>query len=77
MAENSMMNTASEKLRIALIKQNVKVSEMAARLESSVSNISVKLKKNNLSERDLRAMADILGYDVDITLISRETGDRI
>ncbi len=71
------VNTASEKLRIAMIKKGIKTSKLASLMNCSASNMTNHLKRNNFSERDLRLIADSLGYDVEITLISRETGEKI
>lgn len=71
------VNVSSEKLRIAMIKKGIKTSELASSMNFSASNMTNHLKRNNFSERDLRLIADTLGYDVEINLISRETGEKI
>lgn len=76
--EKKIPNNAAEKLRIAMVKQNdMRLSELAKKINCSAPNITNKFKRNNFSESDLRVIADVLGYDVEITLISRENGERI
>lgn len=71
-------NEFEEKIRIAMIKSgNKKMTEMGELLDMSAANVAVKLKKNNLREAEMRKMAAVLGYNVEITLVSKKTGDRI
>ncbi len=71
-------NIIAEKLRIAMVKNNdMKLSELAKLIDCSAPNISNKFKRNNFSESDFRSIANALGYNVEITLISRENSERI
>ena len=71
-------NIIAEKLRIAMVKNNdMKLSELAKLIDCSAPNISNKFKRNNISESDFRSIANALGYNVEITLISRENSERI
>jgi len=63
--------TATETIRIALIKKNMSVSELAAELGFTSQNLSSKFKRNNFSENDLRAIAEILNCDLRIYLLTR------
>lgn len=77
MAEHNN-NIIAEKLRIAMVKNNdMKLSQLSKLINCSAPNISNKFKRNNFSESDFREIATALGYDVEITLISKETGERI
>lgn len=77
MIENNT-NIIAEKLKIAMVKKNdIKVTELAKMINCSPSNISNKFKRNNFSESDLRTIANALGYDVEISLISKDTGESI
>lgn len=69
-------NIIAEKLKIAMIKNNIPTSHIAKTMECSVSNISNKFKRNNFNESDFRQIADALGCDVEINLISRESGEK-
>ena len=71
-------NIVAEKLRIAMVKNNdMKLSKLAELIGCSAPNISNKFKRNNFSEKEIRQMANALGYDVEITLVSKENGERI
>ena len=62
-------NICAEKIKIAMIKENdMKLSKLAKLTSTSSPNISNKLKRNNISETDLRTLAYALGYDVEINL---------
>ena len=71
-------NVVAEKLRIAMVKNDdMKLSELARLTGMSASNASNKFKRNNFSEADMRKFAEALGYDLEITLISKRTGETI
>lgn len=77
MAEHNT-NIIAEKLRIAMVKNNdMKLSQLGKLIDCSASNISNKFKRNNFCESDFRQIAEALGYDVEITLVSKDTGERI
>ncbi|EFI69502.1 MULTISPECIES: helix-turn-helix transcriptional regulator [Lysinibacillus] len=54
------MNEMSEKIRIALIKRNMTLTQLAEKLEVSQPNLSKKLKRNNFHEEELRKIAELL-----------------
>lgn len=57
----------SEKIRIALVKRKISVTELANRLNTSQSNLSNKLKRDNFSEKELNQIADILNCDFKVS----------
>lgn len=67
----------SEKIRIALLKRKISVTDLASTLGTSQSNVSNKLKRDNFSERELTQIADILNCDFKGTFIMRDTGEEI
>ena len=67
--------STSKKIRIAMINKNVSLNELAEKVDTSSQNLNNKFRRDNLSENDIRSMADALGYDVKISLIDRETGE--
>lgn len=69
--------STSKKIRIAMINKNISLNELAEKVETSSQNLNNKFRRDNLSENDIRNMADALGYDVKISLIDRETGEEI
>lgn len=50
----------TEKIRILLIKRKMTVSELAAKLGTSQSNLSNKMSRDNFSEKELLAIASAL-----------------
>lgn len=67
----------SEKIRIALVKRKKSISELASNLDTSQSNLSNKLKRDNFSEKELNQIADILNCDFKGIFIMRDTGEEI
>jgi transcriptional regulator len=67
----------AQKIRILLVKQgNISERELARRLETTAGNLSQKMKRDNFSENELRAIADVMCCDVEINFINRETGEK-
>lgn len=76
--KSGQYNICAEKIKIAMVKENdMKLSKLAKLTSTSSPNISNKLKRNNISETDLRTLAYALGYDVEINLVKRGTGEKI
>lgn len=67
----------SEKIRIALLKRKMSITELASALETSQSNLSNKLKRDNFNEKELIQIADILNCDFKEILVMRDTGEEI
>ncbi|MDF1617215.1 helix-turn-helix domain-containing protein [Petrocella sp. FN5] len=64
-----MTISTSEKIRILCKRQNLSISELAERLETSSQNLSHKLKRDNFPEKDLQAIAEALGYKYESSFI--------
>lgn len=67
----------SEKIRIALLKRKMSITELATNLGTSQSNLSNKLKRDNFSEKELIEIANILNCDFRGTLVMRDTGEEL
>jgi len=66
----------AQKIRILLVKKNnISEAELASRLKTSNSNFNQKMKRDNFSERELREIAEVLGCDVKISFVDRQTGE--
>ena len=66
----------TQKIRIMLVKKgNMSEAELARRLDTTPNNFHQKLKKDNFRESDLKEIGDVLGCDVKITFVDRETGE--
>ena len=78
MAEDKSKNIMAEKLRFAMIKtNNPKFADVGRLIGTSSTNLANKFKRNDFCESDFREIAEALGYDVEIVLTSRETGDKL
>ena len=67
----------TEKIRIALIKQNKSVKDLAASIGCTSQNLSGKFKRDNFSEKELVEIAEVLGYRYEGKFINKETGEEI
>ena len=68
----------SEKIRILLIKRgNISQVELAHRLNTSPQNLNDKLKRDNFTERDLKAIASALDCTFTASFTMNDTGETI
>lgn len=67
-----------EKIRILLVKQgNISEAELARRLGTSPQNLSKKFKRDNLSEKDLQKIAEVMGCCYEAGFRISDTGEYI
>lgn len=71
------MLTAGEKIRVILKRRNMKITDLARILETTQSNISDKLKRDNFNENDLRQIAAALNCDYEAVFTLTDTNERI
>lgn len=64
-----MNMTAAEKIRIIAKRANVSMGDLAAATGQSRQNLSNKFNRDNLSEREIEALATALGCTAEITFI--------
>ena len=64
----------SKILKHALIDKGLKVSDLARLLNTSHSNITQKLSRDNFSEKEMQEIADVLQLDLNIELLSQNKG---
>lgn len=65
------------KIRTILLERHMTLKELAEKVGTSGSNLSNKLTRDNLSEKELRAIADALNCDYDGVFTLRENGKQI
>ena len=72
-----MQVALEQKIRIAMIKKNIKsLSELAGRMENcSPQNLHNKIKRDNFSESEMHKIAEALGADLRIEFVDKETGE--
>ena len=71
------MLTTAEKIKVIMKRNNFTMTELANQLNCSRQNLSNKMSRNNFDERELTAVANALGYELEINFINRETGEKI
>lgn len=65
------------KIRTILLERNMTIKELAGKIGTTGNNLSNKLARDNLSEKELRAIADALNCDYDGIFTFRDTGKKI
>lgn len=67
----------TEKIRIALIKQNIGVKDLAAKLGCTPQNLSGKFRRDNFSEKELQEIAEAMGCYFEGRFIRKDNGEEI
>ena len=71
------MLTISEKIRIILKRRNMKISDLARILNTSQSNISGKLARDNFSEKEVKEIAEALNCSYEAVFTLNDTKEVI
>ena len=64
----------AKKIRILLIERDMTMTDLAKKLETSKSNLSDKMKRDNFSESDLQDICKILNCSYDVTIKMNDIG---
>ena len=67
----------SLKIRTILLERNMSIKELSDKLGYNGTNFYAKLRKDNLTEKELHRMADVLNCDYDGVFTFRHTGKQI
>lgn len=67
---------AARKIKMLVAANEITVKELAEKLETSQSNLSNKLKRDNFSENELQNIAEKLGAKLEINFVL-EDGTKI
>ena len=67
----------AEKIKVIMKRNNFTMTELANQLNCSRQNLSNKMSRNNFDERELTAIANALGCELEINFVNRETGEKI
>lgn len=62
----------SKEIRKLLIEEDKTLIWLSDKLETSQSNLSKKLKRNNFCTNDMQDIAEALGYELKIEFIKKE-----
>ena len=60
-----------------LIQRNMTMTALAKKLDIALPTLSIKMKRDNFAEKDLKKIADILNFDYEAVFTDRETGKQI
>ena len=60
-------------IRKLMIDENVNLTELGRRINNSTSNLSNKLRRNNLYSDDLKKIAEAFGYELKIEFVKKES----
>lgn len=69
--------TAAKKIKFMLIQRNMTMTALAKKLDIALPTLSIKMKRDNFAEKDLKKIADILNFDYEAVFTDRETGKQI
>ena len=71
-------NIFAKKLKMALVSKDLTTKDFCQNVISvAPSNFSNKTKRNNFNESEMRYYCSKLGYELEISLVNKETGERI
>lgn len=65
------------KIRTILLERHMTIKELSEKLGNNGANLYNKLKRDNFTEKELRAIADALDCDFDGVFTYRDTGKKI
>lgn len=71
------MLTTAEKIKVIMKRNNFTMTELANQLNCSRQNLSNKMSRNNFDKRELTAIANALGCELEINFVNCETGEKI
>ena len=65
------------KIRIILLERNMTIKDLAEKIGTTGNNLSNKLARDNLSEKELHIIADALNCDYDGIFTFKDTGKHV
>lgn len=69
--------TTTEKIRLIVQRNNLTLGLLAERTGQTRQNLSNKLGRGDFKESELRSIAEVLGCELQINFIDKETGEEI
>lgn len=72
-----MSISMGEKIKIVLKRRNMTLGELAEQTSQSRQNLSNKMNRDNFSEKELMAIADVLGCTYHAGFTMNDTGEEI
>jgi hypothetical protein len=74
--DNKDKHIAAIKINMLLAARQMTVSELAERLKTKAPNLSNKFKRNNFTEKDIKAIAKACNAKYSITFSLEDTGQQ-
>ena len=71
------MQSISKIIRKILIDKNMTQTEVAEKLGTSKGNFNNQLNRDNYRLEDIIKIAEVLGYEVNLILIDKDTNENI
>ena len=72
-----MSLSVSEKIKVVLKRRGMTMGQLAEQTNQTRQNLSNKMTRDNFPERELREIAAALGCDLEITLVLRDSGEKV
>ena len=66
----------TEKIKLVLVKRNMKMSELARAINNSPANIYHKFKRDNFTEKELKKIAEVLDCTYEANFVMNDTGEK-
>lgn len=67
----------SEKIRLLARRKKIKLGTIAELIGQTRQTLGTKLRSSNFKESELSAIAEILGCDMKITFVDKESGEEL
>ena len=67
----------TKKIKLLLVERDMTMTSLSEKLGIKAATLSEKLKRDNLSEKDLIQIADALNCDYDGIFTMRDTGKKV
>ena len=69
--------SAAKKIKMMLVERDMTMGNLATLLNIKPPTLSIKIKRNNFCENDLKKIADVLGYEYEAVFTDKNTGKKI
>ena len=69
--------SAAKKIKILLVERDMTLTDLSKLLDKHLSTMSDKMRRDNLTEKDLKKIAEVLNYEYDVVFTDKETGKKI
>ena len=68
--------STAEKIRTLIKRNGLTLAELAERTSQSRQNLGNKMALDDFRESELKALAEAMGYNVEVSFVSKQTGER-